>query len=144
MAQATKNSPTAYASGVDPILISRPVKAGVAIFAGHRLSIDANGFVKILAGADTLFVGTAEEAADNTAGADGAISVLIRQQAEEEVPSIGAYNSADDVNKPVYAQNGSDLSDSPTSAIQIGKVTHYSPTTGKFSFFWQGSTVRSI
>lgn len=58
------------------MLRSFPVKAAARIYAGALVCVDSTGFAVRGAVATTLkAVGRAEESANNTAGADGAISV---------------------------------------------------------------------
>ncbi|PZO81610.1 MAG: hypothetical protein DI629_03475 [Mesorhizobium amorphae] len=55
-----------------------PVKAGARIFQGALVAIGADGFAVPMSTATTLKgIGRAEAAADNTAGANGAISVRV-------------------------------------------------------------------
>lgn len=65
----------------DGELVSLPVAASVKIFAGALVAANATGFVTPGAASTTLnYIGRAEEQADNSAGADGAISVLVRRK----------------------------------------------------------------
>lgn len=65
----------------DGELVSLPVAAAKKIFAGALVAVDANGYVTPGAVATTLiYLGRAEELADNSAGANGAISVLVRRK----------------------------------------------------------------
>lgn len=64
----------------DAELISVPIAAAKKIFAGSLVAINATGYATPGAAAATLtYLGRAEEAVDNTAGADGALSVLVRR-----------------------------------------------------------------
>lgn len=56
------------------------VAAGVKIFAGALVALNATGFATPGAVATTLIsIGRAEEQVDNTGGADGAVTVKIRK-----------------------------------------------------------------
>ena len=64
----------------DGELISVPVAAGAVIHAGGLVVANATGFAAPGSTATTLtYLGRAEESADNSAGADGAVSVLVRR-----------------------------------------------------------------
>lgn len=64
----------------DGELIAVPVAAAMKIFAGSLVAANATGFATPGAVATTLtYLGRAEGAVDNTAGADGAVSVLVRR-----------------------------------------------------------------
>ena len=59
-------------------LIRIPVEAGETIYKGGLVAIDADGY--LMPAADTsghIWVGVASEAADNSAGADGAVDCLV-------------------------------------------------------------------
>lgn len=63
-----------------PELIAVPVAAGAVIPAGTIVCANATGFATPGATAATLtYLGMADEAADNTGGADGAVSVRVRR-----------------------------------------------------------------
>lgn len=65
----------------DGELIPVPVAAAKKIYAGALVAADAAGFATPGAVATTLtYLGRAEEMADNTAGANGAITVLVRRK----------------------------------------------------------------
>ena len=65
----------------DGELISVPVAASVKIYAGALVAADATGYATPGTVATTLtYLGRAEERADNSAGAAGAISVLVRRK----------------------------------------------------------------
>lgn len=64
----------------DGELIAVPVAATKKIFAGSLVAANATGYATPGAVAATLtYLGRAEETVDNTAGADGAVSVLVRR-----------------------------------------------------------------
>lgn len=75
MAALTKGRNTKARSGD---ISEPPVKGGVKIQAGSLVAIDANGWAIPMATAVGLAgLGRAEAAADNTAGANGAMSVRV-------------------------------------------------------------------
>lgn len=64
----------------DGELVPVPVAAGVTIFAGALVAANATGYATPGATATTLtYLGRAEEAKDNAAGADGDLTVLVRR-----------------------------------------------------------------
>lgn len=66
---------------MDSVLVGFPVAAGVKIFAGALVAANATGFAAPGAGAATLtYLGRAEEQIDNTGGADGAKTILVRRR----------------------------------------------------------------
>lgn len=72
---AARNTPDK--SGV---LESHPVKASTKIYAGGLVCLDASGWAVPGAAATTLIaIGRAEETADNSAGANGAINVTVKR-----------------------------------------------------------------
>lgn len=65
----------------DTELVGVPVATAVKIFAGALVAANAGGFATPGAVAATLtYLGRAEESVDNTAGADGAKTVLVRRK----------------------------------------------------------------
>lgn len=65
----------------DGFLIAVPVAAAKKILAGSLVAANATGFATPGAVAATLtYLGRAEESKDNTAGADGAVTVLVRRK----------------------------------------------------------------
>lgn len=72
---ADRNTPSK-----DGKLIAVPVAATKVIFAGSLVAASAAGFATPGAAAATLtYLGRAEEHVDNSAGANGAVSVLVRR-----------------------------------------------------------------
>ena len=62
-------------------LVNIPVAAGAKIFAGALVAVSATGYAQPGAVATTLtYVGRAEQYADNTGGAAGAITVQVRRK----------------------------------------------------------------
>jgi hypothetical protein len=63
------------------VLITVPVAAGAKIFAGALVAANATGYAQPGAVATTLtYIGRAEQYADNTGGAAGAITVQVRRK----------------------------------------------------------------
>jgi hypothetical protein len=58
-----------------------PVAAGVKIFAGAQVAANATGFAVPGSTSATLtYLGRAEQYVDNTGGADGAVTVIVRRK----------------------------------------------------------------
>ncbi|MBO3701059.1 MAG: hypothetical protein J5W83_00760 [Candidatus Accumulibacter sp.] len=75
----------------DGELIAVPVAAAAKIFAGALVAASATGFATPGATATTLtYLGRAEAMADNTAGANGAISVQVRRKKAFKWANLGA------------------------------------------------------
>jgi len=75
MLNADRNTPSK-----DGKVIAVPVAAGAKIFAGALVVANATGFAARGSTAATLiYLGRAEEFADNTNGADGDVQILVRR-----------------------------------------------------------------
>lgn len=75
----------------DGEIIAVPVATGVKIFAGALVAASATGFATPGATATTLtYLGRAEAQADNTTGANGAISVQVRRNKAFKFANLGA------------------------------------------------------
>ncbi|WP_043969723.1 MULTISPECIES: hypothetical protein [unclassified Acinetobacter] len=60
-------------------LFGVPVKAGAVIVAGFAAAVDATGFaVPVTVNADLTYLGRYEDSVDNTAGSNGDVYVLVR------------------------------------------------------------------
>ncbi|CAA0103524.1 hypothetical protein [Zhongshania aliphaticivorans] len=72
---ADRNTPTKLGT-----LLAFPVAASTTIYAGALVAANASGFVVPGAAATTLtYLGRAEEYVDNSAGANGDVTVLVRR-----------------------------------------------------------------
>ncbi|MCA8194108.1 hypothetical protein [Burkholderia vietnamiensis] len=61
-------------------IVSVPVAGGSLIHAGVLVAVNANGLaIEGKTEADLTYIGRAEQYVDNTAGADGAVSVQVRR-----------------------------------------------------------------
>lgn len=91
----------------DGRFVSQPVAANVVIHAGGLVALGATGFAHagVFAATDSVY-GRAEQAVDNTGGADGAISVTVgRHQAYGLDISTADPVTQADVGKIVFAQD---------------------------------------
>lgn len=77
MAALTEDRNTPYMEGKR---FGAPVAAGVRIYAGALVVANATGYAAPGTASDAVtYLGRAEEAVDNTGGADGAKTVIIRR-----------------------------------------------------------------
>lgn len=76
MAALLSDRPTPERSGLDRVF---PVAANARIYAGALVMLNAGNAQAGAAGAGLVSVGIAEERADNTGGAAGAIQVRVRR-----------------------------------------------------------------
>ncbi len=77
MVALTQDRPTPERAGVDQ---ADPVAAGAVIYAGALVALNATGYAVPGATATGLVArGVAQEAVDNSAGADGAVSVASKR-----------------------------------------------------------------
>lgn len=75
----------------DSDLIAVPVAAAAKIYAGALVAANATGYAVQGATAATLtYLGRAEEAADNTAGANAAKTVNVRRGKQFQFANLGA------------------------------------------------------
>lgn len=78
MAALTQDRSTDYSLGD---LLAIPVAAGARIFAGSLVCSNASGYAEPAGDtAGLVFEGVATEQADNTGGADGDVSVVVRRR----------------------------------------------------------------
>ncbi|MBC7859189.1 MAG: hypothetical protein H7Z39_10520 [Burkholderiaceae bacterium] len=76
---------------VDGCRVAVPVAAGVCIYGGAMVAANATGFATPGATAATLtYLGRADEQVDNTTGADGAKSVMVRRKKAFKWANSGA------------------------------------------------------
>jgi hypothetical protein len=97
MAALTADKKTQYRDGIEASL---PVDGGSVIYAGALVSANASGY--LIPGADTAsttFQGVAREHVDNTSGADGAVSCLVRRRGLFRVTSSSSLTQANAGNK---------------------------------------------
>ncbi|WP_336142451.1 hypothetical protein [Acinetobacter sp. 102] len=89
-------------------LFGVPVKAGAAIVAGFAAAVDATGYaVPVTVNADLTYLGRYEDSVDNTAGSNGDVYVLVRNDCAFQF----ANSTSDPVTqasfgKPCFLQDG--------------------------------------
>jgi hypothetical protein len=121
----TKNE---YRVGVD---LALPVDDGDTIYAGALVCVNADGYA--VAGADAaglLFMGVAREHADNSAGQDGDITVLVRRRGLFKMLLATEITIAN-VGDSVYIADDSsvDVVGNTTHDIFAGIIAEYIDTT---------------
>jgi hypothetical protein len=92
---------------VDQEIRRYPVAAGVQVFKGGFVGLNASKFARALTAGDKC-AGLAYEAADNRTGADSGLSVRVYTQGDFLLPLVGALRT--DVGKAVYAADDASLS----------------------------------
>lgn len=108
----------------DGELIAVPVSASTKIEAGNLVALDADGY--LVHAADTAgltVIGVSEETKDNSAGADGALTCLVRRKKAFlfENSATNAVTQAL-VGKSVYVENSVTMSSAAaTNDIVAGK-----------------------
>ncbi|WP_200780851.1 hypothetical protein [Klebsiella oxytoca] len=85
-------------------LVAVPVAAATMIYGGHLVGVNASGLAVPGAATATLTIfGVSDEYADNTAGAAGATSVLVRRGKAWKLANLsGDAVTQADVGKPCY------------------------------------------
>lgn len=125
MAALTKDRKTVYKDGD---LVAYPVKASTEIFLGAMVCIDATGYA--IPGSDTAgleFVGVSQENADNSAGANGDISVQVRARGVHEFAASGL--AITDVGADMYISDDQTVAASTTNSILAGKLKVFDTAT---------------
>lgn len=102
---------------------SYPVRASSIIYKGSAVGEDGAGNARALVAGDK-FLGFAEEAADNSAGAAGAIRVTVRRRGAVSL-SVAAAALADNDGVAVYASDDGTFTKTATGNSFIGYVRRY-------------------
>lgn len=104
---------------VDQELRTLPVAAAKRIFKGALVGLSAAGYAQPLVAGDS-FVGIAYEEKDNTAGANGALSVRVYTQGDFAHALAGAAIAS--VGRPVFANADNTLTFDGAGASYVGFV----------------------
>ena len=114
---ADRNTP--YRDGE---LFSFKVKAAAKIYAGSIVVSDAGYAKPGVKAAGLIYLGRAEEFVDNTNGADGDVSVLVRRGRAFKWANAGGANAAAqaDVGKPAYIFDDQTVTDVDAGASKLG------------------------
>lgn len=100
----------------------RPLAAGECVFLGAALGLTTTGFARPLRAGDA-FAGFAEEAADNAAGTDGAVSVSATAS-DRIVLSVPGFAPAD-VFKTVHAVDDNTFTLTQSGNSPIGRAVRF-------------------
>ncbi len=127
MTGLTRDRATSYREGVE---VDYPVAAGVKIYAGSLVCVNADGFA--VPAADTsgyVFVGVALEQMDNSAGANGAKSIRVRREGVFEFDAASITQAM--VGDPMYVVDDHTFDDAagPTNDIKVGLLVKFASAT---------------
>ena len=127
MAALTENSKRDFGVNTDPMGNDLPLGATVVAFEGAAMESEA-GFLFPAGtggGATERFAGFAQRKADNTAGADGDLTVRVQERGTVELPVTGVV-AATPTSTPVYAGSDNDFTLTASGfAVPIGTVRRY-------------------
>ena len=106
-----------------------PVEEAVRIYGGTLVYVNAAGYAcDVTATGVNAFVGIAVAEANNTDGADGAITVEVYAEGDFEL--TGTFNSITDVGMPAYGDdNYAVVVALGATSVRIGRVVRYVSTT---------------
>lgn len=103
------------------LLVSYPVAAASICYKGALVAITAGYAASAVAAAGVIVVGIAEETVDNSAGLDGAKSVLVSSGGSFRL--VGSSIVAADVGKPAYLADNQTVTDATgTYGIVVGVI----------------------
>ena len=130
MSQLTANAIQSVKEGD---LHDYPVLAAVKIFEGSAVGLQAaSGYARQLVAATDLdrFLGFAQEPADNSAGANGALNVRVLSRGRVPL-SVTGVDGVNDIGKAVYASDGATFTlTQADDTVWVGTVVqHVSGTT---------------
>lgn len=111
---------TEFADGRTLVL---PVKGGAKIFDGALVAVDATGMAVPGSKSDKLIAaGRAEEFVDNTAGADGEVTIRVRRGVFKWNNAATGAVTAKDVLGKCYIADDETVTSTATGASVAGKV----------------------
>lgn len=112
----------------DGILVPYPVAAGVKIYAGGMVCLNAAKYA--VPGADVaglVLLGKSEEYVDNSTGANGDLTVLVYRKKSFEFACAGMTQA--DEHKPVFIADDQTVALSTTNHIPAGIILEFSSAT---------------
>lgn len=121
MAALTADRNTPYRDGS---LVTHKVAAGAKIFAGSMVSLDGGYAKAMVKEADKAFSGRAEEFVDNTGGAAGAKTILVRRGVAfkwANAAGAGAVAQAN-VGAKAYATDDQTVTKTEAGATVVGEI----------------------
>lgn len=110
----------------DGVVRSLPVKAGVKIYLGALVALNAGFAAPGATAVGRLAIGVAEETIDNTGGADGAVRVRVREcEGKYGNSAAGDAIAQADVGKDCYIVDDQTLAktDNTGARSRAGKIT---------------------
>lgn len=125
MTALSSDRKTVYREGVE---IEYKVAAATRIYAGALVCVNSSGYA--VPGADTSafkFVGVAVEAADNSAGSNGAISVRVRRKGVFRFAASGM--AITDIGASVNISDDQTVAKTTTNSVACGKIAEFVSAT---------------
>lgn len=125
MAALTKDRNTTQKIGGQLVL---GVAANAKIYAGAAVCVDANGYA--IPGANNAglkFVGVAQEQVDNTGGANGNKTVLVKDDGVFDFAGAGFVTA--DVGKPVFLSDDQTVALTTTNSVSCGVIREVESAT---------------
>lgn len=101
-----------------------PVAAATKILEGALVDLLSGYAVNAADTASHVFVGVADQTADNTSGAAGAINVLVRTSGAIDV-AAGFTAAQTDLGAQVYVSDNQTVVKSSTNSVKCGKVVAF-------------------
>lgn len=125
MAALTADRKTTYRKGLE---IEYKVAAGVKIYAGSIVCLNASGYAA--PGADTAnfkFVGIAGEQADNSAGANGDMTVRVRRKGVFRLAASGM--AITDIGAAVKVSDDQTVAKTTSNSVACGTISEFISAT---------------
>ena len=123
MAALTKDRATPYRDGIE---LDFPVAANTKIYAGSLVCANSTGYA--VPAADTAglkFAGVALEQADNTGGANGALTVRLRRSGAFQFDAASITQAMVGTAMYIVDDHTMDDASGPTNDIRIGVLVKY-------------------
>jgi hypothetical protein len=135
-----------FEAGYEPCFNHFPVIASDIIYQGAAVGdpatgTGADGYAHPIDASDA-FLGFCEKKADNSAGAAGAINVLVRQRGAVKLTVVGVTGTGD-IGSTVYLTDDNTFTLASTGGIAMGKMIRHVTSTTAIVFF-EGAALRSI
>jgi hypothetical protein len=127
MAALTRDRATSYREGVE---VEYPVAASARIYAGSLVCVDTSGYAAPAADASGFkFAGVALEQVDNSAGANGAVSVRLRRAGVFEFDAASITQAM--VGDAMYVVDDHTFDDAagPANDVRVGQLVKYVSAT---------------
>lgn len=141
----TALSADAQRASREPGIRSYPVEAGEVIYKGAIVCVDDDGFLVPAANTAALrVVGVAEEKADNTGGADGAINVKVRSQRAFKFTATSITQAM--LGDMMYVVDDNTIDDiaGASNAIPVGRLVEFVSTTEGWVYIPDGGMPKPV